>query len=163
MVTSSDYVDKSMLKVNADTYYFDTLRPFMQHIIKICRTDLELCRTVDKVINTVDSLSVRKQYKKIPSAFVTLSKGITDAHYFDTVMKSAPETEKQAVREFIQKINDYLLIVKYEPDKTEETPKQKERIDYKKSKSDAVGQNASYDTHNMKSLTEPFPKKRLPN
>ena len=162
MITASDYEDKGVLTVNASTYYFDTLRPYIQKVIGTCRTDLELCRTLDKIINKVDSSSIRKEYDEIQDAFISINKVITDSHYFDTSMKSAPETEKEMIRGLIQKINDYLLIVKCEPKQEVKKPEQCNRIDYNKPEN-GVGENASYATHNMQALNQPNPKKRLPN
>ena len=169
MITESNYADverskKGVLDVDTEQYYFDTLRPYIQEMMRTCKTDQELYRTLDKVVNATDSLCARKEFKRIPEEFEVLNIAITDKNYFNGVMKKAPESEKEMVRTLISKISDFMMIIKCEPEQASKEEKIKERIDYKLSPDGSPnGENGAYYTHNMKELNKPNPKTRIPN
>ena len=163
-VTQDNYneiekASKGYLEINADEFYFNKVRPFMQDILLKCKTDKELIRTLEKVINSADSFCIRKDYNALMESFEVIESAITSPNYFDGVMKKAPETEKDMVRQLITKISDLHMIVKCEPPCTSKEEKTKERINY----SSPIGENMDYTNHNMKKMTEINPKTRIPN
>lgn len=169
MITETNYAEmerarRGVLEINTDDYYFKILRPFMQETMVVCKTDPELYRTIDKVINEVDGLCVNQDYAGIIDAFDVLNRAITDANYFNGAMKRASEAEKQQVRELIEKISDFFMIVKCEQPVDKPEKKSRDRLDYKKSSENSPnGENMGYINHNMKKLNEPNPKQRIPN
>ena len=152
------------LDIGANDYYFGKLRPFMKDMLLKCKTDGELLRTIDKVINASDSFCAKKDYVSVAESFDVLQTAITDKNYFNGVMKKAPEAEKEMVRELITKISDLRMIIKCEEPYIPEEKKLKDRLNYEPPKDNSpVGENKDYDTHNMKVLNEPNPKQRIPN
>lgn len=152
------------LNISAHDFYFEKVRPFMQEMLLKCKTDGELLRTLDKVINAADGFCVKKDYANFMDSFVVLEKAIVDKNYFNNAMKKAPETEKEMVRELIAKIADLRIIVKCEPPYTPEEKKSKDRLNYKTpTLSSPIGENEDYYTHNMKTLNQSSPKPRIPN
>lgn len=152
------------LNISAEDFYFNKIRPFMQEMLMKCRTDGELIRTLEKVINSADSFCVQKDYAKVMDSFVTLETAITDKNYFNNAMKKAPEAEKEMVRELIAKISDLRIIIKCEPPYTPAEKKTKDRLNYRAPQANSpVGENEDYYTHNMKKLNESSPKTRIPN
>ena len=155
---------KGYLDVSAQDFYFGKVRPFMQNMLLECKTDGELIRTIEKVINAADSFCVQKDYESVAESFSTLEVAITDRNYFNGVMRKAPETEKEMIRELISKISDLRMIIKCEPPYTPKEKEAKERLNYEPPRGNSpIGENKDYDTHNMKTLTEPNPKQRIPN
>lgn len=150
---------RGILDIDTEQYYFDNLRPYMQEMMKTCKADGELYRTLDKVVNAVDSLCVRKQFKKIPDEIEVLNIAINDRNYFNGPMKRAPESEKEMVRTLSSKLSDFLMIIKCEPDDVAVEPSIKERLDYHS----PSGENMAYATHNMKELGKPIERMRIPN
>ena len=150
---------RGILDIDTETYYFDNLRPYIQEMMRTCKTDGELYRTLDKVVNAVDSLCARKQFKRIPDELDVLNTAINDRNYFNGPMKRAPETEKEMVRKLSSKLSDFLMIIKCEPDDVAIEKKAKERLDYHS----PSGENMAYITHNMKNLNKPIEKMRIPN
>lgn len=150
---------KDHLQVSANDFYFDKVRPFMQEMLLKCRTDEELIRTLEKVVNASDSFCIQKDYENLMESFTTLEIAITDKNYFNGVMKKAPEAEKEMVRELIEKISDLRMIVKCETPVEPEEKTTKERLNY----NSPVGENEDFVVHNMKTLSEPNPKNRIPN
>ncbi len=168
MAMSSDSYAASkkdnILDISAEEYYFNTLRPYLQSMLLKCRTDGELIRTIDKVINAADSFCVRKKYALMAESFDVLETGITDKSYFNGVMKKAPEEEKEMVRNLVGKISDLRMIIQCEEPTEEEPPSFKERINYEPPTAlSPNGENKDYQTHNMKNLTACHPNKRIPN
>lgn len=155
---------KGYLDVSASEFYFDKVRPFMEDMLLTCKTDEELIRTIEKVINASDSFCIQKDYEKVADSFYVLEKAITDKSYFNGVMRKAPEQEKEMVRELIGKISDLRMIIKCEPPYTPKEKEVKERLNYEPPRGNSpIGENKDYDAHNMKVLTEPNPKPRIPN
>lgn len=150
---------KEHLQVNASDFYFDKVRPFIQEMLLKCKTDGELIRTLEKVINASDSFCIQKDYMNLIDSFTTLEVAITDKNYFNGVMKKAPEAEKEMVRELIEKISDLRMIIKCETPVEPEEKITKERLNY----NSPVGENEDFVAHNMKTLNEPNPKNRIPN
>lgn len=162
-ITNTSYEEmerekKGLLEIDVQNFYFNKLRPHMKDMLLKCKTDIELDRTIEKVINASDSFCQAKNYEELSNSFGILETAITDANYFNGVMKKAPEAEKEMVRDLIAKISDFRMILKCEPapEVTKEEPK--ERLDYSPN-----GENMSFDTHNMKKLNEPVQKQRIPN
>lgn len=155
---------ESLLDISAQDYYFDTMRPYLNEMLLKCRTDGELSRTIEKVINAADSFCARKDYNAVAQSFDTLETAITDKSYFNGVMKKAPEEERQMVRDLIAKISDLRMIIQCEDQQAPNEPKKRERLGYKEpSALSPNGENEDYQTHNMKVLNEPKPGKRIPN
>lgn len=150
---------RGILDIDTEHYYFDNLRPYMQEMMNTCKTDEQLYRTLDKVVNAVDSLCVRKQFKQIPDEIEVLNIAINDRNYFNGPMKRAPESEKEMVRKLSSKLSDFLMIIKCEPDDVAVEPSTKERLDYHS----PSGENMTYATHNMKELVKPIERMRIPN
>ena len=169
MITEANYAEiekarRGGLDIGTVEYYFDTLRPYMQEMMRTCKTDPELYRTLDKTINTTDGLCNSKRYQEIPDAIYTLQKAITDTNYFNGAMKRASEDEKSKVRELISKLSDFTMIIKCEPPVTQEESKSRQRLDYQSAPDGSPnGENMGYREHNMKNLTAPIPQKRIPN
>lgn len=154
---------KGLLDISASEFYFEKVRPHMQEMLLKCRTDKELIRTIEKVINSADSFCVQGNYEMVATSFDTLQVVITDRNYFNGVMSKAPEAEKEMVRDLITKISDLRMIIKCEPP-YEAKPKQiKDRLNYERKANSPIGENKDYDIHNMKVLNESSPKKRIPN
>lgn len=149
---------KGYLDINAYDFYFNKMRPFLEDVLMKCRTDEELTRTIYKVMNASDSFCQRKQYDLLAESFDVLEVAITDKNYFNGVMKKAPESEKEMVRELIGKIADLRMIIKCEPKQEPEEKATKDRIGYS-----PIGENEDYSHRNMATLNEPTPKRRIPN
>lgn len=168
-ITNKEYNElqketKGYLDVSAEDFYFDKVRPLMQTMLLQCKTDGELIRTIEKVINAADSFCVQKDYTNVAESFFTLEVAITDKNYFNGVMRKAPESEKEMVRDLISKISDLRMIIKCEPPQTPKEKEVKERLNYEPPRGNSpIGENKDYDIHNMKVLTEPNPKQRIPN
>ena len=155
---------KGYLDISASEFYFDKIRPLMQDMLLKCKTDGELLRTLEKVINASDSFCIKKDYASVADSFDVLETAITDNNYFNGVMRKAPEAEKEMVRELISKITDLRMIIKCEPDYVPKVEKLRERLNYEKPKMNSpIGENMDYCIHNMKVLNEPNPKQRIPN
>lgn len=152
------------LEVSTYDFYFDKVRPFLQEMLLRCKTDGELIRTLEKVVNSADSFCTQKDYKNFMDSFTTLEVAITDKNYFNGVMRKAPEQEKEMVRQLIEKISDLRMIVKCEPPYEPKEKQSKDRLNYKSPEGNSpVGENKDFSTHNMKTLNKPNPKKRIPN
>lgn len=150
---------KDLLEVGVQDFYFNKLRPYMQDMLLTCRTDGELIRTLEKVINASDSFCQAKNNTELAETYQVLLTGITDKSYFVTgPARRAPEEEKAKIRDLVTKINDLLLIIKCEPPVELKEKKLRGRIGYSPS-----GENQDYSTHNMQSLNIPQPQKRIPN
>ena len=155
---------KGLLNISASEFYFEKIRPYMQDMLLKCKTDKELIRTIEKVVNSADSFCVQGNYEMVAESFDILQKAVTDKSYFNGVMSKAPEAEKEMVRELIAKISDLRMIIKCEAPYVPEEKKIKERLNYEAPKSNSpIGENKDFDTHNMKVLNEPNPKQRIPN
>ena len=155
---------KGYLDISAKDFYFKQIRPYMNEISLKCKTDKELLRTIDKVINATDSFIIREDWANVAESFQTLQIGITDANYFNGVMKKAPETEREMVRTLISKIEDLQILIKCEKDEPiKEESKLRERLNYKKTDNSPIGENEDFAIHNMAKLNEPKPKERIPN
>lgn len=169
MVTMYDYNDsqkekKGLLDISTNDFYFGKVRPFMQAILLKCKTDGELIRTIEKVINAADSFCIKKDYNSFIESFDTLEIAITDDNYFNGVMKKAPESEKEMVRELIEKISDLRMLVKCEEPYVPQEKTIKDRLNYQSATSNSpIGENKDFDIHNMTVLTQSNPKKRIPN
>lgn len=150
---------KDLLDVGVQDFYFNKLRPYMQDMLLTCRTDGELIRTLEKVINASDSFCQSKDNVQLAETYQVLLAGITDKSYFVSgPARRAPEEEKAKIRDLVTKVNDLLLIIKCEPPVEPVEKKQRDRIGYSPS-----GENVDYSTHNMKALSAPQPQKRIPN
>ena len=162
-VKPEELLEKSkddVFDVGAQKFYFEKLRPYMQDMLLTCRTDGELIRTIEKVINASDSFCQAEQYEELSDTYSVLLKGITDRAYFSTrPMRKAPEQEKEKVRELIAKVNDLLLILKYEKSAPPKEKYFKERVGYLSPN----GENEDFVHRNMKTLNEAKPKERIPN
>ena len=154
---------KGYLEIGAEEFYFDKLRPFMQEMLMHCRTDKELIRTLEKVINAADSFCVKKDYTSVMESFIVLEKAINDKNYFNGVIRKASEEEKEMIRKLSDKITDLRLIIKCESPHQPEKEQPRERLNYQRSEFSPVGENMDYGTHNMKVLSKPNPKERIPN
>lgn len=154
---------KGYLDVSAYDFYFKKVRPFMQEMLLKCKTDGELLRTLEKVMNAGDSLCMKKDYVRLMEEFEVLETAINDKNYFNGVMKKAPETEREMVRELAVKITDLRMIAKCEEPYVESEKPTKDRLNYNKSINSPGGENADYITHNMKNLNQAVPRKRIPN
>lgn len=155
---------KGLLDISTSDFYFDKVRPHMQDMLLKCKTDGELIRTLEKVLNAADSFCLRKDYESFMESFSILEVAITDKNYFNGVMKKAPEAERQMVRDLIEKISDLHMLVKCEEPYVPEEKKVRERLNYEPPRGKSpIGENKDFDTHNMKTLNEPNPKKRIPN
>lgn len=156
--------EKSMLSVSPQSYYFNTMRPYLGEVYMKCRTDEELCRTVDKVINASDSACAGNDLGQLDDAYDILEKVIRDPHYFEGPMRKGTEDEKEMVRGLMAKIDDLRLIIKSEKVEPSENPAERERYGYHKAdESSPIGENEDFGTRNMKTLNEPHPKPRIPN
>lgn len=149
------------LEISAYDYYFDKVRPYLQQIQLQCKSDPELTRTIDKVINAGDSFCQAKKYPELSSTFDVLYKAITDKNYFNGAMKKGTEAEKQMVRDLVTKISDLKTIIQFEKPVAEEEPKTRDRLNY--FEDGPNGHNQDYNTHNMEKLNTPSPKGRIPN
>lgn len=149
------------LEISSYDYYFDKVRPYLQQIQLKCKSDPELIRTIDKVMNASDSFCQRKQYAELSESFDVLYKAITDRNYFNGAMKKGTEEEKQMVRDLVGKISDLKTIIQCEKPVTVEEPKERGRLNY--SGEGPNGHNQDYYTHNMEKLNTPSPKSRIPN
>lgn len=156
--------NESLLNVTAQSYYFDTMRPYLEKMYMTCVTDEELCRTIQKVINTGDTACANKEYIRLASAFDTIEVAITDKNYFNGVMKKASEEEKQLVKSLPEKITNLRTIIQYEPKDDVAPESKKERIGYRSGNlSSPIGENVDFVSHNMSVLNKAEPKKRIPN
>lgn len=154
----------SPLEVNAQDYYFNTLRPYLEEMYKKCTTDEELGRTIEKLLNEADTACIRKDYAHLAEAFDAIEVGITDKNYFNGVMKKAPEAEKEMVRGLVEKITDIRTIIKYEPKQEPQQQAQRERLSYRPGTlTSPNGENVDFGQHNMSVLNKPEPKERIPN
>ena len=154
---------KGYLEITSQDFYFNQVRPYMEEMTLKCKTDGELLRTLDKVMNAADSFVIRQNWVDLSESFEVLQKAITDPNYFNGVMKKAPEAEKDMVRTLITKISDLQMLIKCEksePIKNES--KLKERLNYTTNNS-PIGENDDFAMHNMAKLNEPKPKQRIPN
>ena len=162
-VRPDDLLEKTkddVLDIGAQKFYFEKLRPYMQDMLLTCRTDGELIRTLEKVINASDSFCQAENYTELADTYTVLLKGITDKTYFVTgPIRKATEEEKNKVRELITKVNDLLLILRYEKPAVAKEKSVKERIGY----NSPNGENEDYAKRNIKTLTEANPKDRIPN
>lgn len=163
-ISQDNYIEaernrRGLLEIDTETYYFETLRPYIQEMMRTCKTDGELYRTLDKVVNVVDSLCARREFSRIPDELSTLNKAISDRNYFNGVMKKAPEAEKEMVRQLIGKLSDFIMIIKCEPVDKASKKEIKPRLDY----NSPNGENMSYSTHNMKELNKKTEQRRIPN
>lgn len=156
--------EDSLLNVTAQAYYFNTMRPYLEQMYMTCVTDEELCRTIQKVMNSGDTACVRKEYDKLAEAFDVIEVAITDKNYFNGVMQKASEKEKEMVRNLPEKIESLRAIIKCEP-KDDVAPEGiKDRIGYRPGTvSSPIGENEDFATHNMSALNKPMPKERIPN
>lgn len=162
-ITSQEYNEfqkdsKGLLEISTSDFYFSKVRPLMKDMLLKCKTDGELLRTLEKVINAADPLCNKGDYQNFIEEFDVLEVAITDRNYFNGVMKKAPEAEKEMVRELIAKITDLRMLVKCEQTYVPKAKPTKERLNYS-----PIGENGDYGTHNMKKLSEPNPKNRIPN
>ena len=168
-ITENDYENlqkqqKGLLDIDTQGFYFDNIRPFMKDMLLTCKTDKELLRTIEKVINASDSFCNDKNYEALNESFDILDTAITDANYFNGVMKKAPEEEKNKVRELIDKIADLRMIIKCEQPVVPEEPKIRNGWNYKEPTNLAAnGENEDFSTHNMHTLNTPILKNRIPN
>ena len=167
-ITTQEYNEvqrdsKGLLDINTSDFYFGKVRPFMKSILLKCKTDGELIRTVEKVINAADSFIIKKDYESFIESFSVLETAITDRNYFNGVMKKAPESERQMVRDLIEKISDLHMLVKCEEPYMPKEQESKDRLNYESRDNSPIGENKDFVTHNMKILNEPNPKKRIPN
>lgn len=169
-ISTNDYSqlekeDKGLLEVSASDFYFDKVRPYMQDMLLTCRTDEELLRTIDKIINSGDSYCIRKEYKLLIQSFDTFNKAVNNRDYFSGVIKQAPEEEKEKIRKLIELVNDLALIVQCEKPNIPVESQPKERIDYNPPTGGNKGEgyNSTHLEHNMKNLSEPILKQRIPN
>lgn len=168
-ITESDYGDlqkqqRGLLEINTQDYYFKNIRPFMKDMLLKCKTDGELLRTIEKVINAGDTFCNDKNYVALNESFDVLEKAITDKSYFNGVMKKAPEAEKEYVRKLIEKISDLRMIIKCEPPVEPKVEKTRDRLNYKEpTEFSPNGENEDYFVHNMHNLNVPHPKNRIPN
>lgn len=155
---------KGYLEISAKDFYFNQVRPHMIEMTLKCRTDKELLRTIDKVINATDSFIMRNDWVNVTESFEILHTGITDANYFNGVMKKAPESEREMVRILISKINDLQMLIKCEKiEPVQEEPKVRDRLGYSKAENSPIGENEDFAVHNIAKLYEPKPKERIPN
>lgn len=155
---------KGLLDISASDFYFDKVRPHMQEMLLKCKTDKELIRTIEKVVNAADSFCIQGNYPMVADSFDVLEVAIKDKSYFVGVMSKAPEAEKEMVRELIAKISDLRMIIKCEPPYVPKERQIKDRLNYEPAKGNSpVGENKDYDIHNMQKLNEPNPKPRIPN
>lgn len=165
MISQNDYnVDlrgqKDLLAINYEEYYFNKMRPFLNDMLLKCKTDHELLRTIEKAMNAADSFCIAKDLDGLRDAFETLNIAITNKNYFNSVlMQKASEEEREMVRQLIDKIQDLWLIIKCEEKPAPKEKVIKDRLDY----DSPNGENMGYSIHNMKNLTIPTPKKRIPN
>lgn len=168
-ITENDYENlqkqqKGLLDIDTQGFYFDNIRPFMKDMLLTCKTDKELLRTIEKVINASDSFCNDKNYEALNESFDILDTAITDANYFNGVMKKAPEEEKNKVRKLIDKIADLRMIIKCEQPVVPEEPKIRNRLNYKEPTNlSPNGENEDFSTHNMHVLNTPILKNRIPN
>ena len=162
-VRPDDALEKTksdVLEIGAQKFYFTNLRPYMQDMLLTCRTDGELIRTLEKVINASDSFCQAEQYEELADTYSVLLKGITDRSYFVTgPIRKATEEEKNKVRDLITKVNDLLLILKYEKSAPKKEKVVRERLGYLSPN----GENMDFATRNMTTLTATNPKERIPN
>lgn len=155
---------KGYLDISAKDFYFNQVRPHMEEMTLKCRTDKELLKTIDKVINATDSFIIREDWANVAESFEILQIGITDANYFNGVMKKAPEAEREMVRTLISKIGDLQMLIKCEKgEPIKDESKLKERLNYHKAENSPIGENEDFAIHNMAKLNEPKPKERIPN
>ena len=155
---------KGYLNISAKDFYFNQVRPYMEEMTLKCKTDKELLRTIDKTINATDSFIIREDFENVIESFQILQTAITDANYFNGVIKKAPEAEREMVRTLITKISDLQMLIKCEKvEPVEDKIQIKERLNYHKADNSPIGENEDFVVHNMTKLNEPKPKKRIPN
>lgn len=154
----------SPLDINANEYYFKNLRPYMEDMLFHCKTDGELIRSITKIINTTDSKIIVNDFDAVAEDIVPTLRVLKDDSYFVSgPLRKATEEEKQTVRKFKEKLNDFMLILKAEERIPKEESVKRERLNYDASIDGGIGGNADYQEHNMSKLNEPHPKKEIPN
>lgn len=160
---------KAPLEIGASDYWFQTLRPYMENMLMTCRTDEELIRTIEKDINTIDSVIVREEYPRIigekndPGVLVPLMNVLSSPQYYTTgPLRHSTEKEKEVVRGLIEKVNDFALILQFEKVPEKQESKTRERLGYSPT-GDGNGFNSDHAVRNMASLNKPNPRQRIPN
>jgi len=150
------------LQITTEDFYFNNIRPYALEVMVKCRTDKELTRTIEKVLNASDSFCQSGAYTLVSDSFDVLNTAITDPNYFNGAMRTAPEEEKELVRGLAEKISDLKMIIQFDGEKSKPEPKIKDRLNFDPDKT-PWGENKDYPMHNMKTLNEPHPKQRIPN
>ena len=154
----------SLLNVSAQEYYFNTMRPYLTEIYMVCKTDAELGRTVQKVMNAANTACIRKDYESLAEAFDIIEEAVTDKNYFNGVMKKASEEEKNLVRGLPEKITNLRTIIKCEPTDDVAPDQKRDRVGYREGTlSSPIGENEDFVSHNMSELNKPQPRQRIPN
>ena len=160
----------SVLDITADKMYNETLRPMMQDMLIRCKTDPEVTRTLDKIMNALDGFLKENTVDSLSNANETIQPALkvlmADTYYRDGALRRASDEEVKTVKEFAQKLSDLSMLLRIEIDNHEPEPEEqpKERIDYITPHGvGTAGENNEWKTHNIKTLNEPHPAKRLPN
>lgn len=169
-ISTNDYndlqrEDKGLLEISANDFYFDKVRPHMEDILLTCKDDPELIRTLEKIINAGDSYCVRKEYDLLLTSFDAYTKVVSGPNYFSRIIKNATEENKNKIRALTVLFSDLTMIIKCEKPAEFVETEAPERLDYNSPiggiKGD--GYNNGHAEHNMKKLSEPNPKQRIPN
>jgi hypothetical protein len=147
MLTQEDHIkleqqQTGLLEIDANKFYFDKLRPFLQEFNKTYHTDRELNRTIVEVINKVDSALTDKRYRDVEDAYSSLLGGIQNRNYtISGPMRYGSDEEKKAVNSLIEKFNDFSVILKYEKEEDKEKPKLRDRLNYQPPNGGIMGYN----------------------
>ena len=67
--TLSKKEKKGYLEITSQDFYFNQVRPYMEEMTLKCKTDEELLRTLDKVINAADSFVIRQNWVDLSESF----------------------------------------------------------------------------------------------
>lgn len=149
-----------VLDIDANKYYFETLRPALYKFNRTYHTDRELNRTIVEVINKVDSAITRKDYIDVQDSYINLLSGVQDRSYFTAgPMRYGSDEEKKAVNDLITKFNDLSVILKYEQPPKKEEHKVKERLNYQPPN----GGNMGYNLDDLSNRGPKTNRERIPN
>lgn len=155
---------KGYLDISASEFYFNKVRPHIQDMLLTCKTDQELTRTLEKIVNSGDSFCVRKEYQLLVKSFAVFSKVVTSYNYYSGPLRHT-EAERNKIEKLSELVSDLTLIVQCEKQEEPTETSTRERLDYIPPIGGIKGEgfNGGHAEHNMKNLTKPIPAKRIPN
>lgn len=149
-----------LLDINANKYYFETLRPALIEFNKTYHTDRELNRTIVEVMNKADSAAMDQRINDLAESYENLLSCVNSKNYMISgPMRYGTEAEKSAVKDLVDKFNDLTMILKYEKPSVKENQPIKERLNYQPP-------NGGFMGYNLDDLSNRGPrqnKERIPN